>query len=85
MSTAPPLCLDPDPHLTRVANNVLRASIPSPPLSVKRKAAVMEQEDQETEKARRAKLAHFMSPKHTRTTASAPKSVSAMFHLSTFH
>ncbi|CCM02580.1 uncharacterized protein FIBRA_04683 [Fibroporia radiculosa] len=66
LATSPPLCLDPDPHLVRVANNVLRASGPTTPLPLKRKAAVMEQEDDETEKARRAKLAQFMNPKFTR-------------------
>ncbi|KAH9933385.1 uncharacterized protein B0H18DRAFT_983411 [Fomitopsis serialis] len=64
IATAPPLCLDSDPHLTRMANNTLRASVPTAPLSLKRKAA--------TEKNRRAKLAHFMNPKYTRPAVSAP-------------
>ncbi|TFY56188.1 hypothetical protein EVJ58_g7792, partial [Rhodofomes roseus] len=72
VTTAPPLCLDPDPHLTRVINTTIRASVPTAPLSLKRKAAVMEQEDQETEKVRRAKLAQYMNPKYTRPAASAP-------------
>lgn len=41
----------------------------------------MEQEDQETEKARRAKLAQFMNPKYTRTAVSAPRSVSGQAFL----
>ncbi|KAI0917859.1 hypothetical protein AcV5_002691 [Taiwanofungus camphoratus] len=66
MATSAPLCLEPDPHLARMANSVLRISIPSSPLSLKRKAAAMEQEDGETEKARRAKLAQYMNPRLVR-------------------
>ncbi|KAI0339411.1 hypothetical protein BDW22DRAFT_1300501, partial [Trametopsis cervina] len=60
MATSPPLCLDPDPRLTRVANNMLRVSAPATPLSLKRKAAAMEQEEEESEKARRIKIMQYM-------------------------
>ncbi|KZT09823.1 uncharacterized protein LAESUDRAFT_747862 [Laetiporus sulphureus 93-53] len=70
---SPPLCLTPDPHLTRMVNSVIRSSAPTAPLSLKRKAAVMEQEDEETEKARRAKLAQFMNPKFSRPAVTAPR------------
>lgn len=56
LATTPPLCLDPSPHLTRVANHVLRASTPTVPMSLKRKAAVLELEEEESEKVRRAKI-----------------------------
>ncbi|PCH44446.1 hypothetical protein WOLCODRAFT_133250, partial [Wolfiporia cocos MD-104 SS10] len=72
VTTAPPLCLDPDPHLARIANHTARASIPTTPLSLKRKAAVMEQEDGEVEKTRRTKFAQYMNPKYARPAATAP-------------
>ncbi|KAF8211129.1 Spt20 family-domain-containing protein [Mycena galopus ATCC 62051] len=50
LATSPPLCLAPDPHLTRVANHVLRVSTPTVPISLKRKAAVMDPEEDEIEK-----------------------------------
>ncbi|KAF8166152.1 Spt20 family-domain-containing protein [Pholiota molesta] len=56
LATSPPLCLDPDPHLTRVVNHVLRVSTPSAPLSLKRKATAMEPEEDGPEKARRERL-----------------------------
>ncbi|CAL1715167.1 unnamed protein product [Somion occarium] len=62
LATAPPLCLDPDPHLTRIANSIMRVSAPTPPVSLKRKAAVMEEED-ELERARRAKIMQYMNPR----------------------
>lgn len=67
LHTAPPLCLDPDPHLTRVANHTLRISTPTVPTSLKRKAAAMTQEEDETEKARRAKIMQFMNPRLNRS------------------
>ncbi|KAF8184422.1 Spt20 family-domain-containing protein, partial [Pholiota molesta] len=60
LATSPPLCLDPDPHLTRVVNHVLRVSTPSAPLSLKRKATAMEPEEDGPEKARRERLLTFM-------------------------
>lgn len=74
MATAPPLCLDPNPHLTRIANHVLRVSTPTVPVSLKRKATVLDTEDVETDKARRAKLMQYMNPRQHRS--HAPKYVS---------
>lgn len=71
MSTAPPLCLDPDPHLTRAVNNILRVSVPTAPPSLKRKASAMDPEETALEKVRRAKIMQFMKP----TTARPHKSV----------
>ncbi|KAJ7663874.1 Spt20 family-domain-containing protein [Mycena polygramma] len=67
LATAPPLCLAPDPHLTRVANHVLRVSTPTVPISLKRKAAAMDPEEDEIEKARRTKIMQFMTPRPGRT------------------
>lgn len=62
-ATSPPLCLDPDPSLTRIVNNILRVSTPNIPNSLKRKAAAMtDVEEDETEKAKRAKIMQFMNP-----------------------
>ncbi|RDB23428.1 SAGA complex subunit spt20 [Hypsizygus marmoreus] len=66
LATSPPLCLDPDPHLTRIANHVLRASTPTVPVSLKRKASAMNLEEDETDKARRAKIMQFMNPRQNR-------------------
>ena len=66
MSTAPPLCLDPDPHLTRAANSILRVSVPTAPPSLKRKASAMDPEETALEKVRRAKIMQFMKPATTR-------------------
>lgn len=65
MATSPPLCLDPDPHLTRVANHVLRVSTPSVPISLKRKANLNTEED-ENEKNKRTKIMQFMAPTNNR-------------------
>ncbi|KAJ6568358.1 Spt20 family-domain-containing protein [Mycena vulgaris] len=67
LATSPPLCLAPDPHLTRVANHVLRVSTPTVPISLKRKAAAMDPEEDEIEKARRTKIMQFMVPRPGRT------------------
>ncbi|KAI0796211.1 Spt20 family-domain-containing protein [Abortiporus biennis] len=69
MAAAPPLCLEPDPHLTRIANNVLRVSAPTTPASLKRKAAAMEVEEEETEKMRRTKIMQYMDPRAGRSSA----------------
>ncbi|KAJ3523301.1 hypothetical protein NMY22_g11502 [Coprinellus aureogranulatus] len=53
LATSPPLCLDPNAHLTRVANLVLRASTPTVPVSLKRKAATLDPEEEGSERARR--------------------------------
>lgn len=62
LATAPPLCLEPDLHLTRIANHIMRVSAPTPPNTLKRKAAVMEEED-EIERTRRAKIMQYMNPR----------------------
>ncbi|THH27742.1 hypothetical protein EUX98_g6435 [Antrodiella citrinella] len=67
LSTAAPLCLDPDPHLTRIVNSVLRVTAPPAPSSLKRKAAAMEMEEDEMERARRAKIIQYMNPKPHRS------------------
>ncbi|KIM60570.1 hypothetical protein SCLCIDRAFT_1216637 [Scleroderma citrinum Foug A] len=67
LHTAPPLCLDPDPHLTRIANHTLRVSTPTIPTSLKRKAAAITPEEDESDKARRAKIMQFMNPRLNRS------------------
>ncbi|KAL5492285.1 SPT20 [Sanghuangporus weigelae] len=63
LSTSNPLCLSPDPSLMRTVNSILRVSTPSIPNSLKRKAAPMvDLEEDETEKAKRAKIMQFMNP-----------------------
>ncbi|KDQ50742.1 hypothetical protein JAAARDRAFT_199735 [Jaapia argillacea MUCL 33604] len=66
LATAPPICLDPDPHLVRVANSVLKVSSPTVPASLKRKSSVMEPEEDETDIARRAKMSQYMNPRNNR-------------------
>ncbi|KAG7444490.1 uncharacterized protein BT62DRAFT_1029822 [Guyanagaster necrorhizus] len=66
LATAPPLCLDPDPHLTRMVNHIVRVSTPTVPASLKRKVSAMDQEEDETDKARRAKIMQFMNSRATR-------------------
>lgn len=66
MATAPPLCLDPDPHLVRAANNTLRVSVPTAPASLKRKASSMDPEETAHEKVRRAKIMQFMRPANSK-------------------
>ncbi|KAG6910075.1 hypothetical protein DXG01_013528 [Tephrocybe rancida] len=70
LATSPPLCLDPNPHLARVANHVMRVSTPTVPVSLKRKAATSDPEEDETDKARRAKIMAFMNSRQTRSTSS---------------
>ncbi|RPD64166.1 hypothetical protein L226DRAFT_460544 [Lentinus tigrinus ALCF2SS1-7] len=62
LATSPPLCLDPDAHLTRIVNATQRVCTPPAPPSLKRKAAAVDQEADELEKARRIKLMQFMAP-----------------------
>ncbi|KAK0189239.1 Spt20 family-domain-containing protein, partial [Armillaria mellea] len=66
LATTPPLCLDPDPHLTRMVNHTVRVSTPTVPTSLKRKASAVDQEEDETDKARRAKIMQFMNSRATR-------------------
>ncbi|KAG6855908.1 hypothetical protein H0H87_009514 [Tephrocybe sp. NHM501043] len=66
LATSPPLCLDPNPHLSRVANHVMRVSTPTVPVSLKRKALSSDLEEDETDKARRAKIMAFMNNRQGR-------------------
>ncbi|TDL23759.1 hypothetical protein BD410DRAFT_149052 [Rickenella mellea] len=68
MATAPPLCLDPDAHLTRMVNNVVRATTPNTPHSLKRKALLADPEEDETDKAKRIKIMQFMNPQANKPT-----------------
>ncbi|KAF8159849.1 Spt20 family-domain-containing protein [Crassisporium funariophilum] len=63
LATSQPLCLDPDPHLTRIVNHVLRMSTPTMPMSLKRKASALEPEEDGPEKVRRDKILSFMAPR----------------------
>ncbi|KAI0630606.1 Spt20 family-domain-containing protein [Trametes polyzona] len=63
MTTAPPLCLEPDLHLTRIVNATQRATTPPAPPSLKRKASALNQEADEVEKARRVKITQYMNPR----------------------
>lgn len=61
-ATSPPLCLDPDINLTRIVNTVIRASTPADSVVLKRKQ-VHEPEEDENDKAKRAKLwSQYMHP-----------------------
>ncbi|KAJ4470176.1 Spt20 family-domain-containing protein [Lentinula aciculospora] len=62
LATSAPLCLDPDPHLSRIANDVLRITTPSTPVSLKRKASALDAEKVEAEKARKEKIIGFLAP-----------------------
>ncbi|KAH0582465.1 hypothetical protein J132_02709 [Termitomyces sp. J132] len=70
LATSPPLCLDPDPHLARVANHVMRVSTPTVPTSLKRKATNLDPAEDETDKARRAKIMSFMNSRQNRAAPS---------------
>ncbi|KAH9893546.1 Spt20 family-domain-containing protein [Cubamyces lactineus] len=63
LTTAPPLCLEPDVHLTRIVNATQRATTPPAPPSLKRKASALDQEADDIEKARRLKIIQFMNPR----------------------
>ncbi|KAG6819179.1 hypothetical protein H0H93_014599 [Arthromyces matolae] len=69
-ATSPPLCLDPDPHLARIANHIMRVSTPSVPVSLKRKVTTLDPEEDETDKARRAKIMSFMNSRQNRAAPS---------------
>ncbi|KAJ3729949.1 Spt20 family-domain-containing protein [Lentinula guzmanii] len=62
LATSAPLCLDPNPHLSRIANNVLRITTPSTTVSLKRKASALDAEKVEAEKARKEKIIGFLAP-----------------------
>ncbi|KAI0306000.1 Spt20 family-domain-containing protein [Multifurca ochricompacta] len=71
LATSPPLCLDPDPRLGKIANSLYRISLPRtpPPLRPKkRKANSLEStEEDEASWNRKAKIIRFMDPKPTRS------------------
>ena len=67
MATSPPLCLDPDPHITRIINQVVRVSTPSMPPSLKRKSSAMEPEEDRPDKARKERTLGFMAPRDNRS------------------
>lgn len=70
LATAPPLCLDPNPHLARIANATLRVTTPRVPqsLSLKRKSSALESSEvNESERARYAKIMQFMNPRAGRS------------------
>lgn len=71
LATSPPLCLDPDPRLGKIANSLYRISLPRtpPPLRPKkRKAKNLESaEEDEASWNRKAKIIRFMDPKPTRS------------------
>ncbi|KAH9046551.1 Spt20 family-domain-containing protein [Lactarius hengduanensis] len=71
LATSPPLCLDPDPRLGKVANSLYRISLPRtpPPLRPKkRKANGLEStEEDEASVNRKTKIIRFMDPKPTRS------------------
>lgn len=56
-----------------MANHILRVSTPTIPVSLKRKAAALDPEEDEIEKARRTKIMMSMSPRSNRV--HAPKYV----------
>lgn len=84
MSTAPPLCLDPDPHLTRAVNSILRVSVPTAPPSLKRKASAMDPEETAFEKVRRAKIMQFMKPTNSRPHKSVHPLIFTFVYLTAF-
>lgn len=84
LSTAPPLCLDPDPHLTRAVNSILRVSVPTAPPSLKRKASAMDPEETAFEKVRRAKIMQFMKPTTTRPHKSVYQFILTFLYLTPF-
>jgi transcription factor SPT20 len=70
-ATCPPLCLEPDVNLTRIVNAVVRASTPSESVVLKRKQ-VHEPEEDENDKAKRAKLwSQYMHPHKGKPTSQA--------------
>ena len=71
LATSPPLCLDPDPRLGKIANSLYRISLPRtpPPLRPKKRKANGLESTEEDEAAvnRKTKIIRFMDPKPTRS------------------
>ncbi|KAF8330505.1 Spt20 family-domain-containing protein [Amanita rubescens] len=82
LATSSPLCLDPDPHLTRMTNHIMRATVLPIPAPLKRKAAAMEHEDDENDKARKIKIMQHMATRPNRTTPRYFIFATALFHFS---
>ncbi|VDC02670.1 unnamed protein product [Peniophora sp. CBMAI 1063] len=68
VATAPPLCLNPDPNLGRMANTMQRVSTPrTPPPLRPQKRKLEATEADERAAARKVKIAQYMDPTRTRT------------------
>src|SRR6266404_6281214 len=71
LATSPPLCLDPDPRLGKIANSLYRISLPRtpPPLRPKKRKAsgLGSIEGDEASVNRKTKIIRFMDPKPTRS------------------
>ncbi|KAG8984099.1 Transcription factor spt20, partial [Tulasnella sp. 427] len=61
-ATSPPLCLDPDPIVSRIANTALRAGALETPTAFRKKDAAAENERGNAIKARQAKIMSLMNP-----------------------
>jgi transcription factor SPT20 len=57
----------------------MRVSTPTVPVSLKRKAAAMDPEEDESDKARRAKIMQFMNPRHNMTYTPSYESLSLVW------
>ncbi|KAN0137073.1 Spt20 family domain containing protein [Lactarius tabidus] len=68
LATSPPLCLDPDPLLGKIANSLYRISLPRtpPPLRPKKRKKTSGTEEDEASVNRKTKIIRFMDPKPTR-------------------
>jgi len=70
-ATSPPLCLDPDPLITRIVNTSLRDSAISPPAAFKRKQDAVNSEKDDAAKAQEGKIMALMNP-HVARQMTAP-------------
>ena len=85
LATLPPLCLDPDPRLGKIAKSLYRISLPRtpPPLRPKKhKANSLEsnEEDEATWNCK-AKIIRFMDPKPTRSATPSYVLLLSLMHL----
>ncbi|KZT25138.1 hypothetical protein NEOLEDRAFT_1065767 [Neolentinus lepideus HHB14362 ss-1] len=81
LATTSPLCLDPDPHLVRAVNSIIKVSTPPAPKSLKRKAVVSEPEEHQLEVARKIRLSQYMNPKLHRPPITPTCVLSTLFKL----
>lgn len=65
-ATSPPLCLEPDVLVSRIANAALRSSALPVPAAFKLKSEVAQNEDDDAIKARDAKIMSLMNPHKSR-------------------